>query len=85
MSNKLKCDCCGDEIVRKHGLPSGRVTEGDGAVQLRPSFRRRFVSWLLGGITMQRWRGKQKFVGGEWKTRHLCNDCYERIREEIAP
>jgi hypothetical protein len=85
MSSKLECDCCGANIVRKHGVPSGRVTEGKGTVEFRPSARRRIVSWLLGGVNVLRWGNKSLAnVGGEWHKTHLCNDCYERIRKEVA-
>jgi len=83
MSKRLTCDSCGDEIVRKHSLPSGRVSEGKGTVEIRSSFRRRLVAWLLGPIRVYVWGNKSALVGGEWKRRHLCADCFDRIRDEI--
>ena len=83
MSKRLTCDCCGDEIVRKHGLPSGRVTEGKGAVEVRSSLRRRLMAWLLGPARVYIWGDKSALVGGEWKRRHLCAECFDRICDEI--
>lgn len=72
------CDVCSDEIVTTKSKLTGRTRKGRGVMAIKPSWRRRFVRWLLGG------RIYGYIVDDEgYRSAHICDTCRREIAEIV--